>query len=409
MMWLQPAIAALLGLWAGLMAHKGWGNYHDGVRPILAEQVDGNLSREELVAFARDANRPFVAGTLGLSALVGVPVAHWVWLPAEALGYRARRPWAAMLGGAVWGLAAWLAVVVLRLGAGALPVPLLPGWERAGITVLVAVLFAPALGAGHRFGLKAGLGALLLSGAGAAAAIVAGWPSPAPVPAVVGGVLAGLPCFLVLVAWDAGRNKGPREPIAGVSRRGPVWALVIQGAVLACAVRAGVFGWSIADAAATGHQWWGASAAVALILAPSFAPQWSAALSSTGVAQLAGLGLTVVAGFLSPSPGWALLLGGAAALLELNLLPSALRFPELREAGESLRWAFGKMTQAGVLAGSVWAAADLLPGGLGPAVVIALVVLNDLLPSPIWNTAAPAWGLLLTGLLANILKVAGGW
>lgn len=49
----------------------------------------------------------------------------------------------------------------------------------------------------------------------------------------------------------------------------------------------------------------------------------------------------------------------------------------------------------------------MLPGGLGPAAVIALMGLNELLPHPVWSRAAPAWGLLLTGLLANILRMAG--
>lgn len=406
--WLQPAAAALLGSWAGLMAQSGWGNYHDGVRPLLAEFNEGNLSRAELVSLADEANRPFISGTLGLSALAGVPLAHWLWLPAEALGYRSRGRAQALLGGALWGVLAWAAVAGIRFGAGELPVPLIEGWERAATVVLLAVLFTPALAAGHRFGLWPGAAALLVASAGAGVGLWAGGPMDQPGPALVGGVVGGLMAFAAFATWDIRRADGPRAELPAIGRRVPAWAMLVQAAILALAVRAGTFGWSTADGVALSREWWGAGAAVVAVLMPAFTPQWSAALISTGVMQIAGLGTAILAGFLAPSLVWAPVLGVLGGVLELRLLPAAARFPELREAGESLRWAFGKAGQAGVLAGAVWGAAELLPGGLGPAAVIGFTFLNDLLPRPVWSTAAPAWGLLLTGLIANLFRVLGG-
>lgn len=404
-MWLQPVAALLLGSWAGVMAHMGWGNYHDGVRPLLAEQSAGNLSRAELVSMADESNRPFIAGALGLSVMVGLPLAHWAWLPAEALGFRSRRGLTAALGGAIWGLLAWLVIWAARIGAGLLPVSLLPSFDKAALGVLAGGIFTPALAAGHRYGNRwAYLGLLLSAGAAVGGYLY----SAAAVAALTAAMVAGNLLFLGLLF----RELSGAEPLEGLpvaERRVPTWAVLLQGAMLAFAVRAGVFGWSTADGVAAAQAWWPAGAAVTLTLIPAFAPQWSAALASTGVAQLAGLGLTILAGFIAPSVLWAPVLGVAAALIEMKLLPFAVRLPQLREAGESLRWAFGKTAQAAVLAGAVWGAADLLPVGLGSAVVIGAVVLNDLLPAGLWRTAAPAWGLLLAGLLANVWHMLGGF
>lgn len=119
-------------------------------------------------------------------------------------------------------------------------------------------------------------------------------------------------------------------------------------------------------------------------------------------------GVAVLAGFLSPTPYLAPLLGGAAALVEPAIAGFSLRRPALGEAAESIRWATGKCSQAAILAAAVWAAADLLPAGLGIAVVIAVTVVNDYLPKGIWKAATPVWGLLLAGLLANLYHVLGG-
>ncbi len=405
MIWVQPVAALLLGSWAGVMAHLGWGNYHDGVRPLLAEQAAGNLSREELTAMAGESNRPFIFGALGLSVMAGLPLAHWAWLPAEALGFRSRRVLTAALGGAAWGLLAWLIIWAARIGAGLLPVPLLPAFEKAALGVLAGGIFTPALAAGHRYGNRWAYVGLLFS---AGAAAVGYLFSTAVVVSLAAAMAAGGLLFFVLLF----RELSGAEPLEGLpvtERRVPTWAILVQGAILAFAVRAGVFGWSTADGVAAAQGWWLAGAAVALTLVPAFAPQWSAALASTGVAQLAGLGLSILAGFLAPSILWAPVLGVVASLLEMKLLPYAVRLPQLREAGESVRWALGKTAQAAVLAGAVWGAADLLPAGLGVAIVIGTTVLNDLLPAGLWRTAAPAWGLLLAGLLASAWQMLGGF
>lgn len=57
-------------------------------------------------------------------------------------------------------------------------------------------------------------------------------------------------------------------------------------------------------------------------------------------------------------PAWAMVVQAA-------LLAVAARFPEPWEAGESLRWALGKMAQAAVLAGSVWGGLSCCPVGSG--------------------------------------------
>jgi hypothetical protein len=360
---------------------------------------------------AKEANRPFIGGGLGLSVLAGVPLAHWLWLPAEVSGYRSRRFLAALGRGAVWGLVAWAVVWAIRTGTALLPIPLGPSWLRAATVLLGGALFTPALAVGHRHGTRWGVVALLAAAAGAWAGVqllaeTAGSPIAA---AAIGGIIPGLVCFVALLwrrdpAADAGEAMTPLVP-----RRVPLWAMIVQGAVLALAIRAGTFGWSTADGIAGGQQWWLAGAAVTATLALAFLPHWTAAFAMTGMSKLMGLGLAGIAGFLAPSPLWAPLLGAAAVLVEFLLLPAAMRRPELRDAGESLRWATGKLGHATVLAGCVWGAADLMPGGLGVAVVLAVAVFNDLLERPLWNTAAPAWGLVLAGLIANGWSSLGGF
>lgn len=407
-MLLQPIAATLLGLWAGVMAWHGWACYHDGVRPLVGECADGNLTRGELATMADDANRPFTLGSLGLSLVVGVPLAHWLWLPAEGFAFRCRRLWQVAVAGAGWGFVAWLVVWGGRALAAALPVPLLPIWEQALGILVAGMAFGPALAAGHRWGVGAGGVALTLSAAGAALGAV--WAPTAlrlPVAAALGSLVGSL-AFGVLVAREVLTQAPVETGLPVRMRRSPLWALVVQGALLAFAVRAGTFGWGTADGIAAAQRWWLPGAAMVLPLMLSFVPQWASAQAGTGVSQLAGAGVAVLAGFLSPSPWLAPLLGGAVTLLAPAISRYALRHPALSEAGESMRWAMGKCTQPAVLAAMVWAAAGLLPAGLGVAVVISVTVMNDYLARGIWKTAVPAWGLVLAGLLANLWHVLGG-
>lgn len=407
MMLSQSIAATLLGLWAGVMAWSGWAVYHDGVRPLVGEWAEGNLDRSELTAVAAESSRPFALGSLGLSLVFGVPLAHWLWLPAEGLAFRSRRLWQAALVGALWGLAAWLVIWGGRSLAAGLPVSLLPAWERSLSLILGGMLFAPALAAGHRWGTRTGAVALALSAVGA---VIGLWAAPGLrlAAAVALGSLMGTFTFAVLVYREV-RTQAPVDSVLPVRpRRAPLWALVIQGVLLAFAVRSGAFGWGMADGIAAGHGWWLMGAAVVLPRVFAFAPQWASSQAGTGVGQLAGTGLAVLAGFLSPSPWLAPLLGGVVVLLEPAVSGYALRHSALSEAGESMRWATGKCGQAAVLAAMVWAAADLLPTGLGAAVVIAVIVVNDYVPNGIWKMAVPAWGLLLAGLLANLWHMLGG-
>jgi len=405
---LQPIAATLLGLWAGVMAWQGWACYHDGVRPLVGECADGNLSRAELAAMADEANRPFALGSLGLSLVIGLPLAHWLWLPAEGFAFRTRRLWQAALVGAGWGFAAWLVIWGSRALATALPVPLLPTWERALDIAVAGMALAPALAVGHRWGSRSGAWALAVSGVAAVlGAVWAGGALRLPVAAALGS-LVGSVVFLVLMVREV-LTVGPVDSGLPVkARRSPLWALVVQGGLLAFAVRTGTFGWGTADGIAAAMRWWLPGAAMALPLMLSFAPQWASAQAGTGVGQLAGAGLAVLAGFLSPTPWLAPLLGGAVTLLEPAISRYVLRHPAFSEAGESMRWAMGKCAQPAVLAAMVWAATGLLPGGLGVAVVIGFTVLNDYAARGLWKTAVPAWGLVLAGLVANVWHVLGG-
>jgi hypothetical protein len=55
----------------------------------------------------------------------------------------------------------------------------------------------------------------------------------AELPAAVGAMLAGLAGFLALVVIDALRNRAVGEHVPVVARRVPVWAMVVQAALLA--------------------------------------------------------------------------------------------------------------------------------------------------------------------------------
>lgn len=408
MIWLQPVAAMLLGMWAGVMAWQGWALYHDGIRPLLAEWAEGNRERSHLIAASAESNQPFTLGSLGLSLVVGVPMAHWLWLPAEGFAFRSRRLWLAALAGAAWGGLGWLIIWGGRALMALLPVSPLPSWEKGLTLVLSGLMVAPALAAGHRWGTGAGGAALLLSAAGAVSGATMAAPGSRVAAAAGLGALLGSITFAIMLFREL-RTQAP--VITGLPvrpRRAPLWALIIQGAVLALAVRSGVLGWGTADAIAAARALWLPGAALTLPLLFAFAPQWASSQASTGVGQLAGAGLAVVAGFVSPTPWMAPLLGGGAALLEPLLSGYALRHPALSEAGESMRWAMGKCGQPAILAGMIWAAADLMPAGLGVAVVIAVTVTNDYAARGIWKTAVPAWGLLLATLLANLWHLLGG-
>ena len=97
-------IAILCGFTAYL-SHMGMAVFHDGIRPIIPEFLEGRMKRPELASIAFGLSVGFIA-SVGLAFTVSTGLLNpWLlFLTTDILGIMAPKKWIAAIFGAAWGI-----------------------------------------------------------------------------------------------------------------------------------------------------------------------------------------------------------------------------------------------------------------------------------------------------------------
>lgn len=150
---LQILVVMALTACTALAAHLGKSVFHDGIRPIMPEFLEGRMKRAELASISFGLSIGFIV-SVGLSFALSFQLLNpWLlFLPTDILGVIAGAWWMAAGFGAIWGI-----VVVFGLGAvntafTALPVDLLGALGELSTPVLVAFTAFPIIAILSQFG-----------------------------------------------------------------------------------------------------------------------------------------------------------------------------------------------------------------------------------------------------------------
>ncbi|MGG3467311.1 YhfT family protein [Neobacillus pocheonensis] len=163
----EIAVVVLLTALTGLAAHLGKAVFHDGIRPILPEFLEGRMKRTELASISFGLSIGFIV-SVGISFAVSFKMLNpWLlFLPTDILGVMAASWWMAAGLGAVWGVVALFGLTSVQTAFSLLPIDLLGSLGELSTPVLVAFTAFPIIAILYQFGwvraLFSGLAALVV-------------------------------------------------------------------------------------------------------------------------------------------------------------------------------------------------------------------------------------------------------
>src|SRR5947209_1660117 len=458
---LAIVITILATAFAAFLSQMALAVFNDGVRPFLLDFYRGELSRAQMTAIAFGLTAGFIFG-LGVPIAFSSGVLNpWVlFLPSDILGILSPKKWLAPLLGALWG-----AVVVFGLGAAttaanSLPVNFLTAMQQMSTPILYLFAFFPAIAIAMQFGRLRGSIAFVVSLL--VMLITIKW-----LPQVFPGAMALAAGMLMLVIFavveeinsrraaragaattnepltpvneestfedQMGPRTGANGPSAGgVAVSAPVAAeesivedetasifaanalrlrkhipyFIVMGVLIGVLANTHFFTGGEATSFIIAKGQYGNAAQVDFYRALGFIPLIVTTAVASGAYQIVGFTLVYPAAYLLPSPILAGIVGGVLFGLEVLLLSYIAKglgtLSVIRDASDNIRNAMNLTLEVAILFGSI-AAGNAMAAGVGIALVGGIYVLNEAIGRPIVRMAAGPVGVILGGILLNLL------
>ena len=84
---LKMVVFALMGGYATFLANKTIAVYHDGLRPMMPEFINGNINHREMLGISFAISIGFITGfAMPITLATGIIVVHIVLLAADIIG-----------------------------------------------------------------------------------------------------------------------------------------------------------------------------------------------------------------------------------------------------------------------------------------------------------------------------------
>lgn len=417
---LKIIIFSIMSGYATFLANKMIAVYHDGLRPILPEFMNGHMSRGELAAISFSISIGFITGfALPITIATGVIVVHIILLTDDIIGVSIKNTVLAVLIGALWG-----AIVPITLDAivslfAKLPVNFLDVLADVGDPIVYAFVAFPAIAVAIQFGKKQGM---ITFGFSLLARVFIQFINPVKLNGIEVSLspegiamLAGMICLLFFASRDratAGDDTTSSMFEENAKRiRGNMKYLIPMGMIIAVAAS---YYWIAGEpiaASLIGKKEYMSAALVAFVQALAFLPLIITTSLVSGVYGTNGwcdwlIGL----GYISGNPFIGGALGAAGMAVEVTSLGKIgkflNRFSSLKLAGDNIRTAMVQILEIALLIGGV-NAGNKIWEGTGLFAVVGLYILNEVLGRPVMRMAAAPLAAILVGILANILAVFG--
>lgn len=412
------------------LSHMGMAVYHDGIRPVIPEYLEGRMHRSEIASIAFGLSVGFIA-SLGIgNALVTNLLNPWLlFLATDMIGIASPKKWLAPILGAIWGALCLTAIGGINTVLTGMPVDLITALGSVGTYIVTGFALFPIIAVVMQFGVKKGIVTavvvMVVRFIGPAFTAISGdaWTMVAGVIALVG---------LCIVKDRKSREKENAGDLNIFSQRTAriqknLPFLMVAGALIALAcnlhILAGsdvtMFDLSKAYAmtdAAQSHALMKTAAANEFFRALSFIPLIATTAVTTGVYGVAGFTFIYVAGYLCPNPMAAVIAGAVIVFLEVMLLEFIGKFlghfPSMRDASDNIRSAMNTCVEFALLIGSISACgtmgASTSAGAAGGFIMGALIYLvNEVTGRKIMRMAIGPIAAIATGLILNITYLLG--
>lgn len=426
---MQLGLVTLLCSLTALLANMSASVFHDGIRPILPQVVEGNMTRRDAGSVAFGLSIGFVA-SVGISFTLSTGLLNpWLlFLPTDIIGVMMGSRLLAALGGGLWGILVVTSLTAVNAVLTGLPIDALGALGELGTPVMTAFALFPLLAIFYQFGWRSGAlaaGIILLA---RLVTIKFTGIYPESIQIFVG--------MLMLVGIAINKDiKDSRSGITPPDMSGlhslfeertkrimkNLPLLAACGALVAIIANAGFFAGSevsiypLADAyklqdeaarQAAVHQ----VALSEMMRGLGFVPLIATTALATGVYGVVGMTFVFVVGYLAPNIPVAALLGALTICAEVSLLRRIGRFleqfPSIRNASDNIRNSMNTLMEFALLIGGALAVMKM-GNTTGLTIFSMLFFLNEVMGRPVLKIAAPAVAAIITGVALNILYVFG--
>ncbi|WP_340617774.1 YhfT family protein [Xenorhabdus entomophaga] len=430
----KAGLLAAIGAIAAMMANRGIAVFHDGLRPLLPEYLEGRMSRKVLAATSFALSIGLVVGFgIPFSLTAPIVLVHSLLLGTDMIGIwcaNSRRGFIASgIIGALYAIAllAGLRSVVELFAL--LPVNFTDDLKKVGDPIVACFALFPAMVVGYQYGYRKGLLVMLTALVGYLATKAIG-------PLSFGGMIekpvsidpngAALLLSMIAMFYFAMRErpaqstaqKGANEVLVGLFStrieriQKNKWLLILCGGLTASAATMSFSllaeGPVSLQLMAQGEQT--NALLVALARAIGFVPLVGTTAIATGVYSPNGMKFVFVAGLATNNPWIAFVAGGITMFIEIQLLAKIAvwldKYPGVKACSGHIRTAITKMLEVALLVGAMIASNAILPG-MGFMIVAGIYLLNRTSKRPLVEMAIGPIATITVGILANLLFLLG--
>jgi len=413
------------------LSHMGMAVFHDGIRPVIPEYIEGRMHRTEMASIAFGLSVGFIASVGIGNALATNLLNPWLlFLATDIIGIASPKKWLAPILGGLYGALCLTGIGGINMVLTGMPVDLIGGMGEVGNYIVTGFAIFPIIAIVMQFGFKTGVITavlvLIFRFAG---------PSFTPVSGDAWTMMVGVIALVVLcVMKDAksGQKESAAdslnifsERVARIKKNLPF--LMASGALIAIACNAHIFAGSdvsmfdLSKAYAMGDTA-EASALIRTVAANefmrglSFIPLIATTAITTGVYGVAGFTFVYVAGYLAPNPIVAAVFGAVIILAEVMLLGLIGKFlgnfPSMRDASDNIRSSMNTCVEFSLLIGSVAACctmgASTTAGAAGGFILGGIIYLiNEMTGRKIMRMAIGPVAAIITGIILNLTYLIG--
>ncbi|WP_267963836.1 YhfT family protein [Testudinibacter sp. TR-2022] len=428
-------LMAVIGAISAMMANRSIAVFHDGLRPLVPEYVEGRMSRKALAATSFALSFGLVIG-FGIPFSLTAPIilVHSLLLGTDVIGTWTpdNRKGFILSGvlGAIYALGLMVGLKsVVELFA-MMPVNFISSLSKVGDPIVACFAIFPALVVSYQYGYKKGIWVLIATIIGYALTKSFGeiqFSDEALKPVKIDPNGVALLFSMIAMFYFAMREKA--KPLADgekgsnaillglfserVKRIQKNWLLLsLSGGLTAVAA---TMSFSLLAEGPVSLQLMAqdqqtSATLVSLARAIGFIPLVGTTAIATGVYSPDGMKFVFVAGLALDNPILAFIAGVVIMLAEVRFLAQLAlwldKYPGVKACGDHIRTAITKMLEVSLLVGGMIASNAILPG-MGFMIVAGIYLLNRTSKRPLVEMAIGPIATIIVGIAANILSLVG--
>lgn len=420
----------LLCAMTAFLSHMGMAVFHDGIRPVIPEYIEGRMKRGQMASIAFGLSVGFIASVGIGNALATNLLNPWLlFLATDIIGIAAPKKWLAPILGAGWGLLSMTAIGGVNTVLTGMPVDLIGAMGNVGNYIVTGFAIFPIIAIIMQFGMMKGA---------VTAVVVLVFRFAGPMFTTISGdswtMMVGVIALVVLCILKDVKEKKKEEVdtmnifserVVRIKKNLPF--LMLAGALIAAVCNMHVFAGSdvsmfdLSKAYAMGDSAEAQSlikvvATNEFMRGLSFIPLIATTAITTGVYGVAGFTFVYVAGYLCPNPVVAAIVGAVIILVEVFLLGFIGKFlgnfPSMRDASDNIRSAMNTCVEFALLIGSISACGAMgeatSAGAAGGFIIGGIIYLiNEMTGRKIMRMAIGPVAAIATGIILNFTYLIG--